>query len=191
MAKFSIAPAQIPRTAGEGTLISSGITGVVSAYTKPGEGLGHRAGVLRGPIQDPACGLPRIPLPRTWVNRASPEMRQASWAGNITSATTRTKGSGLGRRTKRVHRRREQGYLQALHRGSLEPDEPGGSGRDLRPLLIPPARRTDPRAWPRGREALRERVPRSLPRLPHQHQRSDRRRGQGDGPRNDSRHPPE
>src|SRR5215217_2386318 len=65
MAKFSIAPAQIPRTAGEGTLISSGIKGVVSAYTRPGEGLGHRAGVLRGPIQDPACGLPRIQLPRS------------------------------------------------------------------------------------------------------------------------------
>src|SRR5215208_430950 len=75
MAKFSIAPAQIPRTAGEGTLISSGITGVVSAYTKPGEGLGHRAGVLRGPIQDPACGLRRILLPRTPVNKGKKKGR--------------------------------------------------------------------------------------------------------------------
>jgi hypothetical protein len=48
MAKFSIAPAQSPRTAGVGTLISSGITGVVSAYTRrPGEGLGHRGRVER------------------------------------------------------------------------------------------------------------------------------------------------
>src|SRR5215208_2021750 len=30
---------------------------------------GHRAGVLRGLIQDPGSGLPRIPIPRTWVNR--------------------------------------------------------------------------------------------------------------------------
>src|ERR671913_1971989 len=29
------------------------------------------------------CEVPRIPLPRTRVNRPSPEMRHASWAGNI------------------------------------------------------------------------------------------------------------
>ena len=35
------APPDCPGDAGEGTLISSGITGVVSAYTRrPGEGLG-------------------------------------------------------------------------------------------------------------------------------------------------------
>src|SRR5215203_2684903 len=34
-------------------------------------------------IQDSRCQLLRIPLPRTPVNRPSPEMRQASWAGNI------------------------------------------------------------------------------------------------------------
>jgi hypothetical protein len=33
------------------------------------EGLGHRGGVLRGLIQDPACGLPRMPIPRTPVNK--------------------------------------------------------------------------------------------------------------------------
>jgi hypothetical protein len=34
-----------------------------------GEGLGHRDGVLRGLIQDPANGLRGIPLPRTPVNK--------------------------------------------------------------------------------------------------------------------------
>jgi hypothetical protein len=34
-----------------------------------GEGLGHRGGVLRGLIQDPASGLPRIPLLRGSVNK--------------------------------------------------------------------------------------------------------------------------
>ena len=37
---------------------------------KPSDGLGHRGGVLRDLIQDPACGLPRIPILRTWVNRS-------------------------------------------------------------------------------------------------------------------------
>src|SRR5215218_11448869 len=36
---------------------------------KPSEGLGHRGGVLRGLIQDPANGLPRKSIPRTWVNK--------------------------------------------------------------------------------------------------------------------------
>ena len=35
-----------------------------------GEGLAHRAGVLRGLIQDPANGLRGIPLLRTRVNRS-------------------------------------------------------------------------------------------------------------------------
>jgi serine phosphatase RsbU (regulator of sigma subunit) len=34
-------------------------------------------------MHDPESELPRIPLLRTPVNRLSPEMRQASWAGNI------------------------------------------------------------------------------------------------------------
>jgi hypothetical protein len=42
-----------------------------------GEGLAHRAGVLRGLIQDPANGLRGIPLPRTPVNSASPRSRRA------------------------------------------------------------------------------------------------------------------
>src|SRR5918995_3862575 len=46
--------------------------------------------------------LRRIPLPRTTVNGASPEMRQTSSAGNISSATTRPKASGLVRRRKSV-----------------------------------------------------------------------------------------
>ena len=37
---------------------------------RPGEGIGHRGGVLRGLIQDPANGLRRIPIPRTPVNKA-------------------------------------------------------------------------------------------------------------------------
>src|SRR5688572_7596951 len=34
-------------------------------------------------MQDRTSELRRIPLPRTQVNRPSPDMRQASWAGNI------------------------------------------------------------------------------------------------------------
>jgi predicted ester cyclase len=65
-------------------------------------------------------------------------MRQATWAGNISSAMAcpkRRASSG----------RREQGQLQALPRGGLEPKQPGGSRRDLRPLHIPPARRVGAR----------------------------------------------
>jgi hypothetical protein len=36
---------------------------------KPSEGLGHQGGVLSGLIQDPACGLRRISIPRTPVNK--------------------------------------------------------------------------------------------------------------------------
>ena len=36
---------------------------------RPGEGLGHRGGVLRGLIQDPASGLRTIPLLRGSVNK--------------------------------------------------------------------------------------------------------------------------
>src|SRR5215207_2837205 len=39
--------------------------------------------LLAASMQDPVSELLRIPLPRTPVNRPSPEMRQASWAGNI------------------------------------------------------------------------------------------------------------
>jgi hypothetical protein len=42
---------------------------------KPSEGLGHQGGVLRGFYQDPACELPRIPLPRTRVNKDKKEGR--------------------------------------------------------------------------------------------------------------------
>src|SRR5829696_2355730 len=43
--------------------------------------------------------VPRIHLLGTWVNRPSPEMRQASSAGNIRGATARPKGRGSsGRR---------------------------------------------------------------------------------------------
>jgi hypothetical protein len=40
---------------------------------------------------------------------------------------------------------------------------------DLRPLRLPPVRRVDARAWPRGRKAVHRGVSLGLPRLPHQH----------------------
>jgi hypothetical protein len=62
------------RTAGEGMRISSGI---MCWCTRPQhalrggreEGIGHRGGVLRGLIQDPASRLRRILLLGTSVNR--------------------------------------------------------------------------------------------------------------------------
>src|SRR5215217_1374376 len=45
--------------------------------------------------------LLRIPLPRTRVNRPSPQMRQASWAGNISGATAHPEGRGSSGRRKR------------------------------------------------------------------------------------------
>ena len=50
---------------------------------KPSEGLGHRGGVLRDLIQDPACGLPRIPLPRTPVNKL-----QIRFSSQVASASS-------------------------------------------------------------------------------------------------------
>src|SRR5687767_7814555 len=56
--------------------------------------IGYTDGLLLG-----ACELPRIPLPRTPVNRPSPEMRQASSAGNISGARAYPEGRGSsGRR---------------------------------------------------------------------------------------------
>src|SRR5687768_15702380 len=50
----------------------------------------------------------RISLPRTQVNRASPEMRQASWAGNISAVLRcflkRKRGMNGKGEGKRVHR---------------------------------------------------------------------------------------
>src|SRR5215217_3662777 len=42
-----------------------------------------------------------MPLPRTPVNMPSPEMRQASWAGNISGATARHEGRGSSGRRRR------------------------------------------------------------------------------------------
>jgi hypothetical protein len=39
---------------------------------RPGEGLAHRGGVLRGLIQDRANGVRGIPLLSTWVNKRTP-----------------------------------------------------------------------------------------------------------------------
>ena len=41
-----------------------------------GEGLAHRAGVLRGLIQDPANGLRGIPLLRRWLNKGKKDIRE-------------------------------------------------------------------------------------------------------------------
>src|SRR5215216_957148 len=45
--------------------------------------------------------LLRIPLPRTPVNRPSPQMRQAASAGNISGATAHPEGRGSSGRRKR------------------------------------------------------------------------------------------
>src|SRR5215218_5367101 len=45
--------------------------------------------------------LRRIPIPRTPVNRPSPEMRQASSAGNISGATAHSEGRGSSGRRRR------------------------------------------------------------------------------------------
>src|SRR5215208_7295868 len=47
----------------------------ITASVRPPEHLGHRAGVLRGLIQDPASELPRILIPRTSVNRGEKQDR--------------------------------------------------------------------------------------------------------------------
>jgi hypothetical protein len=59
----------------------------------PREGLGHRGGVLRGFIQDPANGLRRIPLPRTRVNKGKGKGRgclepQSSGSRSLKRATS-------------------------------------------------------------------------------------------------------
>src|SRR5215211_3412560 len=89
----------------------------------------------------------------------------------------------------RVHRR-EQGHLQALHRGGRHSGQPGARRRDLRPVYRPPARRLGARAWSRGRKALPQGVALGLPRHTHRRRGPGRRRGQGGEPHNDSRHPP-
>jgi hypothetical protein len=49
------------------------------------------------------------------MQKPSPEVREASSAGNISGAKARLKEEQLGKKEKkRAHRRREQGHLQAL-----------------------------------------------------------------------------
>src|SRR5215208_195223 len=70
-----IAPPRSARTAGEG---SHSMMGIMCWCTRTQEtaqsgafGRGFRGRVLRGLIQDPGYGLPRIPLPRTSVNKGA------------------------------------------------------------------------------------------------------------------------
>jgi hypothetical protein len=84
-AKFSIAPPRLAKVAGDDEITPLSRRGVrsflVYADTRDtqaerlGEGLGHRGGVLRGLIQEPASELPRITIPRTPVNRDKKEGR--------------------------------------------------------------------------------------------------------------------
>src|SRR5919202_2809692 len=101
--------------------------------------------------------------------------------------------SRLGKRVDkegmRFHRR-EQGHLQALRRGGQQPRELRPCGRDLRYLPRPPARWVGARAWPRGRQTVSGRVPRSLPQLPRYHRGPDRRGRQGDDSLENTWHPP-
>src|SRR5215208_7065109 len=71
-AKFSIAPAQRPQDRRRGDAHIVGYY-ALEQRVKPSEGLGHRGGVLRDLIQDPANGLPRITRMRTSRLRRSPK----------------------------------------------------------------------------------------------------------------------
>jgi hypothetical protein len=62
---------------------------------RPGEGLGHRGGVLRGLIQDPASGLRRISLPRCEYHG------EWLWAAPRTGLTPSTWAKGALRVTRR------------------------------------------------------------------------------------------
>jgi hypothetical protein len=55
----------------------------VSSPMRSTAAIGHPTEHLAGAMHDTGYGLRRIRLPRTPVNRPSPEMRQASSTGNI------------------------------------------------------------------------------------------------------------
>src|SRR5215203_6061257 len=120
--------------------------------------------------------LPRIPLPRTWVNKPPADVPEAARWHHVWCRPGRE--SRVGKRrggSSCVGRREEQSSCPPVLRGGVGQGQPSRSGRFHRRRLRGTPSSFRPVAWFRGLKAAERRLPVGLPR-PEGHSRGHLRR---------------